>query len=360
MEERDRKSELLVGLFLFIGLLLMAYLILQFGSVREVFKPTYPLTVELVDGTGIKESTPVMLGGSRVGKVTQKPVLNAAQNGVVISLKVYQETKIASDAKFSIGTSGLLGDSYIEIKPSGKPPTGYIEPGAHIKGEVSAGLAGLQNSAEQIANKVDVALEDIRGAVADLRLSLKHVNEGALSEQGMKDVKESFAKYNSVITRLDEKTLNDQTSKDVTDAVHSFKEAAKTLEESMKKLQPAFTKLEGVVTKIDGVVTKADTVMGSADGAMKSIDASADAIGKVANDLRRGEGLLPALINDSALKTDFKNLVGNLRQRGVLFYKDKPSEAAPAPSRAAPSSSSNRNSSPPAPRPNPPLGGRGR
>lgn len=358
MEERDRKSELLVGLFLFVGLLLLAYLILQFGSVRELFKPTYPLTVELADGTGIRESTPVMLGGSRVGKVTQKPSLNTAQNGVIISLQVYQETKIGSDAKFGIGTSGLLGDSFIEIKPSGKEPASFIEPGAHIKGEVSAGLAGLQNSAEQIANKVDVAIEDIRLAVADLRTSLKRVNEGALSEKGMSDVKDSFAKFNNIVTRLDEKTLNEETSQNVKDAVHSFKEAAKALEDAVKKLQPAFAKLDGVVTKIDGVVTKADTVMGSADGAMKSIDESADAIGKVATDLRKGEGLLPALIHDSALKTDFKNLISNMRQRGILFYKDK-SESAPTPP-LAPATSPTQKSRSSSSRPNPPLGGRGR
>lgn len=339
MEERDRKTELLVGLFLFVGLLLMAALILQFGSVRELFKDSYNLSVEFPDGTGIKEGTPVMLGGSRVGKVTAKPALNASFNGVIIALEVYETARIPSDSKFGIGTSGLLGDSYIEIKTTGKPATAYLEPNAHIKGETSAGLAGLQNSAEQIAAKVDVALEEIHKAVADLRVSLQRINEGALSQESMKDAKESFSKLNSILTRMDEQTLGEQTSKDVKEAVHSFKEAARSLEAAVKKLEPAFT-------KIDSVVAKADTVMTSADGAMKSIDESADTIGRVANDLRRGEGLLPALINDSALKTDFKNLISNLRQRGVLFYKDKSEEADTPPRRQS--------------RPNPPLSGRGR
>lgn len=355
MEERDRKTELLVGLFLFIGLILLSLLILQFGSVRELFKNTYMLSVEFPDGTGIKEATPVMLGGSRVGKVKEKPKLNDTFTGVIIPLELYEGTKIPADSKIGIGTSGLLGDSYIEIKTTGKATTEYIQPNTHLKGETSAGLAGLQNSAEKIANKVDVAIEDIRLAVADLRVSLKRINDGALSEKGMTDVRESFAKLNNIVTRLDEKTLGEETSQNVKDAVKSFKDAAQSLDDAAKKLQPAFAKLDGVVVKIDGVVTKADTVMGSADSAMKSIDKSAEAIGKVATDLRRGEGLLPALISDSALKTDFKNLISNMRQRGLLFYKDK--SESPAPPMAPSRSSGSRSSSS---RPNPPLSGRGR
>jgi hypothetical protein len=37
MEEHDKKTELMVGLFLFVGLLLLGGLSLQFGSLRESF-----------------------------------------------------------------------------------------------------------------------------------------------------------------------------------------------------------------------------------------------------------------------------------------------------------------------------------
>lgn len=322
MEERDKKTEILVGLFLFIGLLMLGLLILQFGSVRELFKSTYEITVTFPDGTGIKEDTPVLLGGSKIGKVPRKPMLNATFNGVIIPLEIYQRVKIPSDAKFSIGTSGLLGDSFIEIRPSGKDTTTYIEPNAKLEGTPSSGLGALQSSAEQLGKKVDLAIDDIRIVVADLRITLKKVNEGALSDKGLEDFKSSLAHLNSVMTRLDEKTLNDETSKDVKEGVASFKDAAKALKESIEKLGPTFTKVDGVVEKLDGVVIKADTVMSSAYDAMKSIDESADTLGKAARDIHKGEGLLPALIHDANLKTDFKQLISNMRQRGVLFYKD--------------------------------------
>lgn len=322
MEERDPKTELLVGLFLTVGLVLLGLLILQFGSVKELFKHTYEITVPFADGTGIKEGTPVMLGGSKVGKVPRRPALNANFNGVIIALEIYEHVLIPTDAKFGIGTAGLLGDSYIEIRPTGKETKNYIQPGTELtKDNVagSSGMSALGDTAKELSKSMDAALVDIRAAVGDLRVSLKKINEGALADANMEELKGSFAHLNSVLTRLDEKTLGEETSKDVKEAVAAFKEAAKSLQESTKKLEPAFAKM-------DGVVAKADTVMVSADKAMKSIDESAAALGKVGTDLKKGEGLLPALIHDKNLKNEFSMLITNLRQRGVLWYKDKAGE----------------------------------
>lgn len=315
MEERDKKTELLVGLFLFVGMILLALLILQFSSVRELFKGSYTLSVALPDGTGIREGTPVMLGGSKVGKASAKPNLNETFTGVIIPLTIYQSVKIPADAKFSIGNSGLLGDAFIEIKPTGKDAAKFLEPGTLVKGAASGGMGDLKETAAKIGEKVDVAVEDIRSAVKELHESIKKINEGALSESSMKDLKESFKHLNNVITRLDEKTLGDETSADIKSAVASLRSASKAFEESVKKLDPA-------LAKFDSAAAKADKVMDSADSAMKTIDKSAASIGATSEEIRHGSGLLPALMQDPQLKDEFKTLITNLRRHGVLFYRD--------------------------------------
>ena len=315
MEERDKKTELLVGLFLLIGLLLMGLLVLQFSSVRELFKGTYALTLTLPDGTGMKDGTPVMLGGSKIGKVNAKPTLNPEFTGVIISLEIYQKVQIPDDAKFSIGTAGLLGDAFIEIKPSGKPASKYKEPNSIVKGEPASGLGALQDTARQVGNKVDVAIEDLQGAVKDLRSSLKKLNDGVLSDESTKNLKETFKHLNAFVTRLDEKTFTDQTSNDLKEAVASFKSAAKTLDDSVKKMEPAFGKVEGVISK-------ADRVMSSAESAVKSFDKTAANLGEVTKDIRNGGGLFPAMLRDEKLKAEFQSLITNMRQHGILFYRD--------------------------------------
>jgi phospholipid/cholesterol/gamma-HCH transport system substrate-binding protein len=329
MEERDKKTELLVGLFLTIGLLLIALLVLQFGSVRELFKTSYEITVPFPDGTGIRDGTPVRLGGSKVGKVPRQPVLDADFKGVLITLEIYDSVKIPKDAKFGIGTAGLLGDSFIEIRTTGTQAQTYIEPGTQLPKENvvgATGLGALQDSAKDLGKQAEDVLAEIKLAVKDLRVSLDKINGKALGDENMTELKESFAHLNSVLKRLDEKTLGEETSKDVKEAVASFKAAAKSMEDAAKKFDPIVTKIDSASGKIDSAAGKADVVMGNADKAIKSIDEAADSLGKVGADLRKGEGLLPALIHDRTLKNEFSMLISNLRQKGVLWYKDKAGE----------------------------------
>ncbi|MEI6536365.1 MAG: MlaD family protein [Verrucomicrobiaceae bacterium] len=327
MEERDKKTELLVGLFLFVGLLLLGVLILQFSSIRELFKGTYDVTLPLPDASGIKEGSPVMLGGSRIGKVSKTPKLNATFTGVTILLDIYKDKRIPKDSKFALGTSGLLGDTFIEIKTSGKETNQYFEENVTIPDEnisKKSGLGGLQETAEKVSKQVDAALVDLQATVKDLRVTLKKINDGVLSDDALKDLKETFKHLNSLITRLDEKTLGEQTSTDIKEAIASFKNASKSLDDSIKKMEPAFG-------KVDGIVEKADKAMTSAESAMKSIDKSAGTIGEVTKDLRSGNGLLPAMLRDEQLKNELKSLISNMRQHGILFYRDDSSKAKETP-----------------------------
>lgn len=329
MEETNKKTELLVGLFLTCGLLMLGLLFLQFSAVRELFKDTYNITVPFADGSGIKQGTPVILGGSRIGKVSARPQLNPNFNGVIIPLEIYETISIPSDAKFGIATSGLLGDAYIEIRPTGSNINTYIEPNTTIGPEqvaTTSGLGGLQDTALSVGKKVDIAIEDIRSAVADLRLSLKRINDGALSEQSSTELREAITSFNQLIKRLDQDTLGDKTSNDLKQAVTSFKNMATSLETSIKKLDPIIEKLDPAITKLDTTFEKTNDVLTSADNAIKTIDTSAKDIGNVAKNINQGNGLLPALLHDPALRQEFTNLISNLRQRGVLFYKDKSTE----------------------------------
>jgi ABC-type transporter Mla subunit MlaD len=333
MDERDKKTELLVGLFLFVGMLLLALLILQFGSVRELFKTTYEITVPFADGTGIKDGTPVMLGGQKIGKVPRTPELNATFNGVIIPLEIYHEKKIPSDAKFKIGRAGLLGDSFIEIRPTGANTTTYIAPGTRLKDEnvdKGQGIDDLAKAAGDISKKVDDALGDVKDAIKDLRLSIGRVNDGALSKQSMDDLRSTITHLNNVMTRLDEKTLGEDTNKDIKETVASLKAAALSLEASTKKFDPVIVKADSMMTKLDSAAGKVDTAVATANTTLKTANTAVEDFGKVAKILGKGkgEGLLPALLHDNGLKTEFKSLITNLRQHGILWYKDRSAEEA--------------------------------
>ncbi|MBX7209744.1 MAG: MlaD family protein [Verrucomicrobiaceae bacterium] len=332
MDERDKKTELLVGIFLTVGLALLGLLILQFGSVREYFKDTYEITVPFPDATGVKVGTPIMLGGSKIGKVPRMPRLNEHFNGVIVPLEIYKDKRVPADAKFTVGTAGLLGDAFIEIRPTGEKTTAYIEPGASLTDDnvqKSSGLGALQSTAQDIGKKVDVALEDIREAVADLRVSLKKINEGALTDRALADFRESMEHLNATMKRMDDKVLGDENAAnlkaaiaDIKDAATTFKTSAKNVEDSTKKLGPMFDKL-------DPAVAKADKVMSSAEDALKSVKTGAENFSAATKKLNSGDGLLGSLMSDRELRTDFKatiadlrDVAANVKKSGFLWYKN--------------------------------------
>ncbi|MDB6139479.1 MAG: ABC-type transporter Mla maintaining outer rane lipid asymmetry, component MlaD [Verrucomicrobiaceae bacterium] len=322
MEERDKKTELLVGLFLFIGLLLLGGLILQFGSVREVLRKTYEITVPFADGTGVKEGTPVMLGGSKIGKVPHLPRLNEQFNGVIVTLEIYQEKKIPKDAKFSIGTAGLLGDAFVEIRPTGKDTESYIEPGTVLTADNVAASGSLQDTATQVGKKADLVMDDMRAALGEVKDAMGKVNKDALGADTLKHFRESIEHLNGTMTRMDTKVMGDENTgnlksaiADIKDGAASFKTSAKNLEDGTKRLDTMFEKLDPAITKVDRIMVDLDT-------SIKSFKTVADNLAGATKGMKNGDGLFKSLFTDDKLKNDFSALISNMKHNGVLFYRD--------------------------------------
>lgn len=340
MIDSDKKTEMLVGLFVLVGLLLLGGLILQFGRVREVFKDTYTLQVAFPNASGIKENSPIFLGGSKVGKVKQKPKLNSTFNGVIIDLEIFKDVMIPADATFSIGSAGLMGDALVEIKPSGKETDVFLphDYDKIIQGQQAGGLSDLQSTAQQVGEKVDVVLDEVKVALEDVKQAMSKINKGALSDTTIQDFREGMNHLNSTLKRVNEKVLGDENAKILTEALSelkeastSFKNAAKSFEESSKKLDP--------------VLTKADKAMTTADQSLESIKKAADSISVATSNIASSKGLLGAIMNDQRLMNDFRDLIYNFKVNGPLWYKDtaekmraeearrQPEESTPQPKR---------------------------
>src|SRR5262245_40315107 len=100
-----------VGLFVAIGLMLLAVLLLQFSKGTTFFRSTYELRMKTGNVGGIKARANVLMSGVPVGNVSR---IELAPDGktVTIFLKIYGNFKIHRDARFVIEQSGFLGDQY--------------------------------------------------------------------------------------------------------------------------------------------------------------------------------------------------------------------------------------------------------
>lgn len=321
--KNDRKTELLVGLFLFVGLLMLGGIILQFGGIREWFRDTYQLKIAFPNASGLKESAPVYLGGSKVGKVIKHPQLNDTFTGVIIEVEIFEDVDIPADAIFAIGTAGLMGDALVEIKPSGKETNQFIPHDSMllIEGKVG-GLSDLQKTAEDVSKKVDVVLDDIRSAMADVKEAMVKVNKDALAPETIKDFKDSMDHLHKTMERVDNKVLNDENANNLKGAIVDFKDAAASFKTSAKNVETQSARLGAMFDKLDPAIGKADKVMSSAEEALKSIKIAADSFTVTAKTITSSKGLLGGLLNDVELRSDFKDLIANMKRSGPVFYKN--------------------------------------
>ncbi|MBL9131870.1 MAG: MCE family protein [Verrucomicrobiaceae bacterium] len=340
MEERDKKIELLVGLFLTVGVIMISLLILQFGSVRDLFKGSYFLSVSFPNASGLKEASPVVLAGKRIGKVKNKPRHNDTYTGVIIDLEIFRGEKIPLNSVFTITTAGLMGDAYVDIEPPKHITDQFISETQTtiIAGQEASGLSNLQSAAERIGKQISSVLDDdLKPALGEIKEAMTKVNKDALSKETIDKFKNAMTKLDSTLGRVDEKLLNEENSKKLKDAITELKDAATSFKNASKSIEESSTKLGPLIDKLDAPIAKVDKVMTGADDAMKSIKSAADNLSVAAKNITNGKGLLGALINDPKMRADFHDLIYNAKVNGFVWYKNtadkeraKQPEQAPA------------------------------
>ncbi|MBE7493901.1 MAG: MCE family protein [Verrucomicrobiaceae bacterium] len=340
MEERDKKNELLVGLFLTVGLVMLSLLILQFGSVRDLFKGSYYLSVSFPNASGLKEASPVVLAGKRIGKVKNKPRHNDTYTGVIIDLEIFKGEKIPANSVFTITTAGLMGDAYVDIDPPTNITDQFITETQEtiIKGQEAGGLSDLQSAAERIGKQVSSVLEDdLKPALGEIKEAMTKINQDALSKETIDKFKNGMAKLDSTLSRVDTKLLNDENSQNLKDAIADLKEASASFKNASKSIEDSSKKLTPLIDKLDAPISKADKVMTSADEAIQAIKTAAADFSTTAKNITNSKGLLGALINDQRLRADFHDLIYNMKVNGPVLYKNTADkerarqEPAPAP-----------------------------
>jgi phospholipid/cholesterol/gamma-HCH transport system substrate-binding protein len=193
-----------VGIFLLFGIGIICTLIIFFGEVSDIFKPVYTLTVKFPDASGLLKGSSVYLSGAEVGKVTTDPQPVPDTQKVEVTLKIDKNVHIRTDAQYSIGSSGLLGDRFVEVKPHEYPPetseeqkAKFVEDGAVIEGAPTASIEDITNGAQPLIEKandiadqldemirklnIDVlsgtSTQDLKDTISDLRSMVKNGNE---------------------------------------------------------------------------------------------------------------------------------------------------------------------------------------
>ncbi|MFA5353172.1 MAG: outer membrane lipid asymmetry maintenance protein MlaD [Thermodesulfovibrionales bacterium] len=117
MKEKRFDLELIVGIFLVIGIVALGYISVKLGRLEIVGGGGYTLYAQFENAGGVKAGSVVEIAGVEVGKV--KTVRLNKDYQALVELLVNPGIKIQADAIASVKTKGLIGEKYIKITPGG-------------------------------------------------------------------------------------------------------------------------------------------------------------------------------------------------------------------------------------------------
>ncbi len=297
-----------VGLFVFVSLLLLVGLILGFSKGLSLFRPTYALNLQTANVGGIKEQAQVLVGGLRVGAVSQL-MLGTDGKTVMLKLRVDRRYPLREDARFVIEQSGFLGDQHVAIYPN-SVTSPLLADGAVVRCEEPFNLQEAARAATSFITRVEQTAQEIREAVRRIdQTVLNDANLAAIS-QSMSNLHLLSVKALGVVDRVD--TLVVSNTQPVSLAISNLLLFAHSMERLGGTLNATVAENR----------TQLNLTLEHAQSATRSVDA-------LTRDLNDGKGLAGSLLKDADVRESFRQTVLNFSQfssnlnRHGLFYKPR-------------------------------------
>ncbi len=310
MATENKKVEILVGLFLLIGFGVIAFMVVVFGRVGQSFNKYYQITVEFPNASGLVKDSDVLLSGARIGFVAGSPTLVGRSYAVRVPLNIRDDIKIPKKSTFLVGSSGLMGDRYVDVIPQANfDPADVAQPNELIVGSRASGLDDLTTKGGVVMDQLILEIEEIKKMTVV-------INEKVLHEKNLKNLEETFASLKSMSASFSESSKKlDPILDDAKAAVDSAKATMKTADAAANDLRNAIADIRKTAAAATKTMESAKELVDSGQGLMKKAEA--------------GSGPMGTLLSDRQAASDLKAFLYNLRRSGPIFYKDRPVPTPP-------------------------------
>lgn len=163
------KLELKVGIFVFVGLVILIIFILSIGGFKT-WSSGYRINLNFNFVNGVKVGAPVRFAGVDVGEVKRvKLEFIPQENRSNVRLEVWIRNiiKIPADSTVWVNTLGLLGEKYVEIIP-GKDYVNCLKVDGSLAGVDPLPIHQIFNNAESILRNLDDGIAKIRNKEGSL------------------------------------------------------------------------------------------------------------------------------------------------------------------------------------------------
>jgi phospholipid/cholesterol/gamma-HCH transport system substrate-binding protein len=308
-----------VGLFVLIGIIVLAALFLQFSKGVTFPGQTYTIKLRTPNVGGLKVKSQVLMAGVQIGTVSDI-ALSPHGTNVTVSLKIFNRYQIHKDARFVIEQAGFLGDQYVAILPT-RNAGDIFHDGDIAVTEPPFNLQEVARSAAGFLQRIDETAVRLNDAIADVRRLV-------LNEQTLTNLSTAVGNMRMV----SEKALGTMDSLDVLISTNSpaLGHASSNLVVFTEELKEFSTGLGAILA------TNSDQI----HNAVKNIESSTTVLKTVLEELQAGKGLAGALLKNEQLADSVSQIANNLSITssnlnrlglwGILWQRKPPKANAPS------------------------------
>ena len=297
----DRRLSLAIGAFVMLCLAAGAAVILSLSSQTGFFAPRYRLMAHFENVLGLQANAPVWLAGKEIGRVESVTFAALSEtNPLEVELRIDPAVQelIRADSSASVGTIGVLGDSYIEIS-IGTLDAPTLRDGEEIATVTPVGLGSLVGKAAR-------ALDSVAELSSDLDAAVSSFNEGGGGGQAA-----------LAIAAVSDMTLEVKNGEGLLHSLifDSYEGGGvKSIESSLASLEHILNEVqmgEGILHELIYKETSEQDLI------VEVLEAGAR-LNSILAKIDRGEGSLGLMLNDPTLYEDLKILVGGAQRSTVV------------------------------------------
>jgi phospholipid/cholesterol/gamma-HCH transport system substrate-binding protein len=110
------KLEMVVGVFVLIGMVCLAYLSIKLGKLEIIGGAVYEVEAQFNSASGLKPGSTIEIAGVEVGRVRG---ITLIEDRAKVRLAVNNTVKLYTDTFASIKTRGIIGEKFLALSPGG-------------------------------------------------------------------------------------------------------------------------------------------------------------------------------------------------------------------------------------------------
>ena len=313
----NKRMIIKVGLFVLIGLVLAAAMIMRFSK-GTGFSTTYRLYLQARNAGGIITGATVSMSGVPVGSVSD---IQLAPDGSKVTMvaRIYSRFKISKDAVFAIETVGFLGDRFVSVSPNlfkkGDPHPGFMRDGDVVTVQEAFDITAVAQSANTLMERLSSTVSQLNNAVLRLDKTL-------LADQSLSNLTETVSNLRSVSDH----------------AVDSMATVRQFLNTNTVSLSRSVTNFQAFTEKLNDVTVELHETVATnrveLTAAMKNVGRASERADRILQQVDEGKGLIGTLLRNEQMAeyttTTLSNLAvfsGNLNEKGLWGVLRKPKES---------------------------------